>query len=65
MGCAGAGKGRGVLGRARWVCIYGSCGLEVGCSGSEGSQYPRPKLLVTAMKEVALVKNTPGCVESV
>ena len=36
-----------------------------GCSRSEGSQYPRLKLLVTAMREVALVRKVPGCVGSV
>ena len=60
------------LGRVEvfWDGLGGSAsmaavGWKLGCSGSEGSQYPRPKSLVTAMREVALVKKTPGCVESV
>ena len=40
-------------------------GWKSGCSGSEGSQYPRPRLLLRAMTKFALVRNTPCCAGSV
>ena len=45
--------------------LMAAVGWKSGCCGSEGSQYPRPKLLVTAIRELALVKNTLGWAESV
>ena len=40
-------------------------GWKSGCSGSEGSQYPRPKSLVTAIRALALVWKVPGWAGSV
>ena len=53
-----------------WEGLGGSAsmaavGWKSGCSGSEGSQYPRPKSLVTAIRELALVWKVPGCAGSV
>ena len=53
-----------------WEGLGGSAsiaavGWKLGCSGSEGSQYPRPKSLVTAIRALALVWKVPGWAGSV
>ena len=40
-------------------------GWKSGCSGSEESQYPRPKSLLMEIREVALVRKVLGCAGSV
>ena len=45
--------------------LMAAVGWKLGCCGSEGSQYPRPKLLVTVIRELVSVKNTLGWAESV
>ena len=40
--------------------LMAAVGWKLGCSGSEGSQYPRPKSLVTAIRALALVWKVPG-----